>query len=78
MLELAQGSPGLQRGQGHLLLRLLDSQAPLDAVEELRMGCGQREKGRESSSWVLQGGVLGLLGRWLGLVEAMAGSPERP
>lgn len=39
-VELAQGSPGLQGGHRHLLLKLLDTQAPLDAMGELRMEWG--------------------------------------
>ena len=34
--ELAQGPQGLQRGQDRLVLRLLDTQVLLGAVEELR------------------------------------------
>ena len=36
-LKPARGSPGLQGGWGHLVLRLLGTQAPLDALEELRI-----------------------------------------
>jgi hypothetical protein len=62
-LELAQGSPDLQRGQGYLVLRLLGTQVLLDATEEPRMEWDR---------------VLGLLaGSWLGFV-VVAGSTERP
>ena len=39
-LKLARGSLSLQGGQGHLFLRLLGTQVPLGAVEELRMEWG--------------------------------------
>jgi hypothetical protein len=38
--ELAWGSLSLQGGQGHLVLRLLCTQVPLDVAGELRMELG--------------------------------------
>ena len=84
-LELARGSPGLQGGWGRLVPELLDTQTRLDAAKELigglRAGCspGSMRKGRESLGWVPGGREsLSCLAEWLGLVEAMAGSTERP
>lgn len=39
-LEQVRGSPGLQGGRGHLVLRLSDTQTQLDATQELRMKRG--------------------------------------
>lgn len=41
-LDLALWFPGLSRGQSSLVLRLLDTQAPLEVAEELRTE-GERE-----------------------------------
>jgi hypothetical protein len=60
-----------QGGWGHLVLRLLGTQSPLDAVEELKTE-------RELMGWILQGGMLGLSVAGLGLSLVMAGSTERP
>ena len=64
--ELARG-PGLHRGWGHLILRLLGTQALLRATEELKMGVGPGVEGEsgESSSWISWGREsLACLGEW--------------
>ena len=38
--ELAWGSPGMQEGWDHLVLRFLDTQVPLEAMEEQKMESG--------------------------------------
>ena len=90
--ELDWGSPGLQGGWGHLVLRLLGTQTPLGAtlgaMEELKMECGptggssprQRRKGQEERALDGYHGDqspwLACLGRQLGLVETVAENGE--
>jgi hypothetical protein len=68
------GSPGLQGGWGHLVLRFLDIQALMEAKEELRMEWGPagwiRPKAggiKEEALAGLKGIVLVLTGSSLGL-----------
>ena len=72
LLELAWGSPGLQGGRGHLVLRLLDTQTQLGARrDENRFGAqGPRGKGRAPAGFTSGRRVLGLFIEWLGLVGA--------
>jgi hypothetical protein len=88
-LDLAWGgSLGLKRGWDHLVLRLLGTQAPLDCRGRAENGVGVlgldlagADRVGGSSGWVPWGGECPWLVwqvAWLGLVEAMAGSAERP
>ena len=57
---------------------LLAPQMPLDAMGELRMEWGPKEKRWEESSGCVPLRVLGLFSGWLALVETMPRSTERP
>lgn len=72
-----------------MVLRLLDTEAPLGAAEELRMEAGAG--GGAGLAWMgvgrgaqdgPEGKVLGLVAAmawaWLGLEAALAGNAERP
>ena len=78
-MKLALGQQGLQGGWGHLILRLLDTQVPLEATKELGLELGpsgldlaREPKGKEGTEelWLVPTGtsVLGLFGcsAWLG------------
>ena len=83
---MAQGPQGLQRGQDRLVLRLLDTQVLLGAVEELRtewaknVAWGQEGKEGSSSwscwhySWLDDGS--GLVLDFVVVVDIRAGRPS--
>jgi hypothetical protein len=80
--ELVHGSPGLIRGQGSGVLRLLEIQALLGVLEELRMESGHvgwgphLARGEGSPASPIEVIVFRLAEA--GLVATVAGSAERP